>query len=122
METTNGSDLYSSSENSPESHQHHRAGLMQHHQGQQHSQHHQIVGQHQMLPSSRLSPVSPATSIEEHQLHHNLVAQHHQHHQHLQQQQSLVHVPVGISVISSSSSSQQHLHVQQPDEDPTHQT
>nr|CAG4643127.1 EOG090X0484 [Ilyocryptus agilis] len=110
----NGSDMYSSSENSPESHQH----LMHHHQ----AHHHQVQQQHQLL-ASRLSPVSPATSGEEHQ------------HLQQQQQQHLHHhpmsvVPVGISVINTSHvhpQQQQHLHIQQqqqhhnaPDDDSSH--
>ena len=117
METTNGSDLYSSSENSPESQR--LVGMTNHHQQQ--NLHNAVVGHHQpAMLSSRLSPVSPATSVEDVHHQHHLV----QHHQHLQQQQHLGHVPVGISVISSSSQQQQHLHGVQhngPDEDPTHQ-
>ena len=50
---------YSSSENSPDSH--HRLG---HHQHAQHGHH----GHHHQMMSSRLSPVSPATSNEDRHL------------------------------------------------------
>ncbi|KAK4029320.1 hypothetical protein OUZ56_022322 [Daphnia magna] len=103
-----GSDMYSSSENSPESHQR----LMQHHQHHQQIQH---VHHQQLLATSRLSPVSPATSGEDpHQQY-----QHHHHHHHQQQQQQQLqqqqmgvlhqHHPAGISVISNNSHGH-HLH------------
>nr|CAG4650883.1 EOG090X0484 [Simocephalus serrulatus] len=90
-----GSDMYSSSENSPESHQR----LMQHHHHQQQQVHHH---HHQQLLASRLSPVSPATSGEDH---HQQQQYHHQ-----QQQMSVLHQhhPTGISVISNSHGHQQH--------------
>lgn len=113
-----GSDMYSSSENSPESHQR----LMQHHHQQVHHHH------HQQLLASRLSPVSPATSSEDHhqqqQYHHQQMGVLHQHH------------PAGISVISNSHGHHQQHHQQQhhlpnihhqqqlhngPDEDSTRQ-
>lgn len=87
------SDLYSSSENSPESH--HR--LLHHHH-----QHH-AVHQQQML-ASRLSPVSPANDEHHYQ-------QHMLHHHQQQQQHS-----TGISVISGAQSSHHGL-VHPPEEE-----
>ncbi|EFX87839.1 hypothetical protein DAPPUDRAFT_311851 [Daphnia pulex] len=119
-----GSDMYSSSENSPESHQR----LMQHQQHQHHQQVHHVHHHQQLLATSRLSPVSPATSGEDH---HQQQQYHHQHHHHHQQQhqqlqmqgvlhQQQQHHPAGISVISNNGH-QHHLHQQQQQQQHHHQ-
>lgn len=105
-----GSDMYSSSENSPESHQHQR--MMQHHQHHHHQQ--QQFNQQQQHPGihQHLSPVSPATSSEEMAQIHN------------QQQQMTVlhhHHPAVVVGHGHLHGHLQHLHNNGPEDDPTQQ-